>query len=188
MTPSNALPQARLVLTRRHLVLAGTLSVGLSATRSSSATDRGSADQVAHSAETIHQEPAFKAQRHRIYQALTDAKQFDQLMALSVAVKSKAVERKPAQIDPRPGGAFSLFGDYIQGRFIDLSPDKLIVQAWRVGSWSPGVYSVARFELRDAGDGSKIVFDHTGFPVGQANHLSEGWYDNYWQPLRELLG
>lgn len=187
MTPLNGLQQARLVLTRRHLVLAGALSVGLCGTRSGFA-DGGSADQVSHSAEAIHQEPAFHAQRHRIYQVLTDAKQFDQLMALSGAVKSKAVERKPAQINPRPGGAFSLFGDYIQGRFIDLIPDKLIVQAWRVGNWDPGVYSVARFELRDVAEGTRVVFDHTGFPVGQASHLSEGWYENYWQPLRELLG
>ena len=188
MTPLNALPQARLVLTRRQLLLASTLSVGFCANSNSFADDQESADQVSHAAETIHQEPTFHAQRHRIYQALTDAGQFDRLMGFSAAVKSKAVARKPAQINPHPGGAFSVFGGYIQGRFVELIADQLIVQAWRVGSWDPGVYSVARFELRDESDGSRIVFDHTGFPVGQADHLSKGWYENYWQPLRELLG
>jgi predicted TIM-barrel fold metal-dependent hydrolase len=35
--------------------------------------------------------------------------------------------------------------------------------------------------------GTRIVFDHTGFPKGQAQHLAEGWKANYWEPLEKYL-
>jgi len=81
-----------------------------------------------------------------------------------------------------------LFGGYITGRSIELVPGELIVQAWRVGSWSPGVYSIVRFQLIAKAAGTQIIFDHTGFPSGQGEHLAEGWKGNYWDPLRKLLG
>jgi hypothetical protein len=61
------------------------------------------------------------------------------------------------------------------------------VQAWRVKSWEPGVYSIARFELRAEGAGTRLVLDHVGFPEGQAEHLGQGWHANYWEPLRKHL-
>jgi len=63
-----------------------------------------------------------------------------------------------------------------------------IVQAWRAGSWDPGIYSIARFELVEQGSGTKIVFDHTGFPKGDGEHLAGGWKMNYWEPLEKFLG
>ena len=78
---------------------------------------------------------------------------------------------KPAEISREVGGAFTLFGGYITGRHIELVPNERIVQAWRAGGWDPGIYSIARFELVEQGSGTKIVFDHTGFPKGEA----EAW-------------
>jgi hypothetical protein len=51
----------------------------------------------------------------------------------------------------------------------------------------PGVYSIARFELVKDGAGTRLVFDHTGFPKGQGEHLSQGWHKNYWEPLEKVL-
>jgi activator of HSP90 ATPase len=134
------------------------------------------AQGVSRAAEAIHQEPAFKASRARIYEALLDEKQF-----------TKFTDNLPAKIDRVPGGAFSLFGGLVRGRNIDLSPNQFIVQAWRSESWSAGVYSLVRFALTEQGSGTKIVFDHTGFPAGQADHLAEGWRIRYWQPLEKYL-
>jgi hypothetical protein len=61
------------------------------------------------------------------------------------------------------------------------------VQAWRVVDWNPGVYSIAKFELTEQGPGTRIVFDHTGFPEGLAQHLASGWTSNYWEPLAKYL-
>jgi activator of HSP90 ATPase len=66
-------------------------------------------------------------------------------------------------------------------------PGERVVQAWRAGNWEPGVYSLARFELAADGAGTRLVFDHTGFPGGDAAHLEAGWEANYWKPLRESL-
>ncbi len=146
-------------------------------------------EQISHSAEAIHQEPVFKASRKRVYEALTDAKQFEKVVMLSAAMKSgMAPGAKPAEISREAGGAFSLFGGYVTGRHLELVPNERIVQAWRAGGWDPGDYSIAKFQLVEQGGGTKVVFDHTGFPKGKAEHLAEGWKINYWEPLEKSLG
>jgi activator of HSP90 ATPase len=142
---------------------------------------------ISRSAEAIHQEVSFDAPPARVYDALTDAKQFNKVVQLSAATQTMSISNKPAEISREPGGAFSLFGGYITGRQIELIPAQRIVQAWRVGAWDAGVYSIARFELSAQGSRSKLVFDHTGFPQGQADHLAAGWKGNYWEPLAKVL-
>jgi activator of HSP90 ATPase len=145
-------------------------------------------DGISRTAESIHQEPTFKASRKRIYQALTDARQFDHVVKMSAAVQSmKSLGDKPAEISREPGGAFALFGGYVTGRQIELIPDQRVVQVWRAGSWDSGAYSIARFELIEQGIGTKIIFDHRGFPDGTAKHLADGWKENYWEPLAKFL-
>jgi activator of HSP90 ATPase len=154
-------------------------------------TTRASAeisDGVSHSAESIHQETIFKASPKRIYDALLDARQFQQIELIGQAMKASDLEAKPAQISREPGGPFSLFGAYIIGRHIELVPNQRIVQAWRELSWDPGVYSLVKFELIPEGTGTKLVFDHTGFPAGAGEHLASGWKSHYWEPLDKLLG
>jgi activator of HSP90 ATPase len=131
-------------------------------------------DGISHTAESIHQQVAFKFTPDRIYTALLDEKQFAAMTGL------------PAHIDAHEGGAFSLFGDQITGRTIQLVPNTRIVQAWRSGSWDSGVYSIARFELTASASGTSLAFDHTGFPIGQAQHLAAGWKGHYWAALQRL--
>jgi len=116
-----------------------------------------------------------KSAPQRLYEALLDPKQF------------AAFSGMPAEIDPKPGGAFTLFGGQIVGRNIELVPNQRIVQAWRPSHWDPGIYSIARFELKPAGTGTTIVFDHTSFPAGEFDHLQWGWHNHYWQPLTKFL-
>ena len=158
-------------------------SVALGSTKSRA----GTAEEVSHTAEAIHQENRFKASRNRVYQALTDSKQFHQVTQLSAAMQSGMSPAAITEIGKEAGRTFSLFGGYISGRQIELVPDERIVQAWRVGNWNAGVYSIAKFELTDDGHGSKIVFDHTGFPKGSAESLASGWKEHYWGPLQKLL-
>jgi activator of HSP90 ATPase len=145
-------------------------------------------EEITHTCEAIHQEVIFKAARKRVYEALTDTKQFDKVTQLSAAMKTgMAPGAKPTEINREAGGAFSTFGGYITGRQIELVPNERIVQAWRVGSWNPGTYSIARFELNEQGSDTKLTFDHTGFPEGAAQHLAAGWHANYWEPLEKFL-
>ena len=144
-------------------------------------------DEISRTAESIHQEPYFKASRKRVYEALVDAKQFDKITHLSEAMGSMASGGAPTEISSEVGGAFALFGGHIFGRHIELVPNERIVQAWRVQGWPPGVYSIVKFDLTEVGSGARIVFDHTGFPKGLAEHLAAGWKAHYWEPLEKFL-
>ncbi len=147
----------------------------------------GTEDGISPTCESIHQEPIFTASRKRVYDALTDAKQFDKVIQLSGAMQTMHLPDNPAEISPEAGGAFKLFGGYITGRQVELVPNERIVQAWRTGGWGPGIYSIARFELEEQGSGTRIIFDHTGFPEGEAESLASGWKAHYWEPLEKLL-
>jgi activator of HSP90 ATPase len=144
-------------------------------------------DEISHAAESIHQEPEFKGSSKRIYTALTDPKQFDKIVELSGVLKAMKLGSKPSQISPAVGGPLVLFGGFITGRQLELIPDKRIVQAWKVGDWPEGIFSIVRFQLVPQGAGTKIVFDHTGFPKGDAESLASGWKAHYWEPLAKLL-
>ena len=155
---------------------------------SSNAAGAPATQEISHSAEAIHQEVVLQAPRSRVYSVLTNADLFQKLILLSGAAKSGMIQPTiPAVIAATPGGAFSLFGGRISGRFIELVPDERIVQAWRPTEWAAGVYSIVRFELQAQGSATRLVFDHTGFPKGQAEHLAAGWKTNYWEPLIKTL-
>ena len=149
----------------------------------------GSQEAISHAAESIHQEPVFKAGRKRVYEALTDAKQFGKVVQLSEAMKGGMPPGAgPAEISREAGGAFSLFGGHITGRQIELVPNQRIVQAWRAVTWPEGVYSIVKFELKAQGSGTRLILDHVGFPEGLKDHLASGWKEHYWERLQKYFG
>lgn len=187
MSDRKNLPSPTNYPTRRQWINGVTFALG-SLGFASARTFAEAPEEISHSAESIHLETVFKASRKRVYEALTDAKQFHKVTQLSAAVQSgMAPGTAPTEIANAPGGAFSFFGGYISGRNIELVPNERIIQAWRAASWPPGIYSIAKFDLVEQSSDTKLVFDHTGFPKGQAEHLVEGWKTNYWQPLSKFL-
>jgi activator of HSP90 ATPase len=125
---------------------------------------------------TIHQEAAFSVPPSRIYEVLTDLKQF------SLATGA------PARGESNEGGAFTAFGDHITGRHLELVPGRRVVQAWRAKTWPEGVHSIVRFELLADGTGTRLVFDHEGFPEAEKEHLSSGWRSMYWEKIAKHVG
>jgi activator of HSP90 ATPase len=132
---------------------------------------------------TIHQEADFKVNPQKIYQALLSSKEFSDCTKKSFTIFSE----KSATIDPKVGGAFSLFDGHIIGRILELVPDRRIVEAWRVVDWPAGKYSIAQFELTSSGPGTHLVFDHIGFPEGLKEHLATGWQQHYWDALNKYF-
>jgi activator of HSP90 ATPase len=124
---------------------------------------------------SLHQEVDFSVGPERIYHLLLDSKEFTDLSGM------------PAEIEAVPGGAFSMFGKIIYGRNIELIPNERVIQAWGDKGWGSGVYSIARFELKKQGSGTRVVLDHTGFPEGSYDHLYEGWKGHYWDPMRKYF-
>ena len=136
----------------------------------------------------VHQEVVFGAGCKRVYAALVETEQFDKVTRLSAAMKAgMPAGAPPTQISRETGGAFSLFGGYISGRHIELVPGERIVQAWRTAKWNPGDYSIVTFRFTAKGSATQLVFDHRGFPAGEAKSLAKGWHINYWEPLQKYL-
>jgi activator of HSP90 ATPase len=160
-------------LGRRQLMLASALGVGGLASSPVEAVGEVNPDGLRTS---LHQEVVFKAPSSRLYEILLDSREFS------------AFSGEAAQIDARPGGAFSLFGGKIVGRTIELAPNARIVQAWRPAYWEPGIYSLVKFELRAEGERTRIVLDHWGFPQGKFAGFDSGWPERYWRPLEKFLG
>jgi len=124
---------------------------------------------------SFHLETEYKASPARIYNVLQDSKQFAALSGM------------PAEIDPKAGGAFSMFGGMIVGRNVELVSNQRIVQAWRPVHWDPGVYSIVKFELKSQGTETILDLDHTGFPEGDYDSLASGWHNHYIDPLKKFL-
>ncbi len=171
----------------RRQAIAGVLSAFGGFALDSTTAWAGTDDGISHTSDAIHQEPVFTASRKRVYDALTEANQFDKVIQLSGVMQAMHLPDKPAEISREAGGMFKLFGGYITGRQVEFVPNERIVQAWRTGGWNPGVYSIAKFELVEQGSETKIIFDHTGFPQGEAEVLASGWKAHYWEPLGKLL-
>jgi uncharacterized protein YndB with AHSA1/START domain len=171
---------------RREAIEFIALTLGAMATGNSVAAAE-SGNEISHSSEAIHQEVVFKASRKRVYEVLTETEQFDKLTEVGGSKNVPALGNEPTKISGDVGGAFAIFGGHIIGRHVELIPNERIVQAWRVVDWEPGIYSIARFELIEQGTGTRIVFDHTGFPKGLGAHLAIGWTSHYWDPMVKFL-
>jgi activator of HSP90 ATPase len=124
----------------------------------------------------IHQEVTFSVPPERVYALLTDGKLFAQ-----------ATGGRAAEIGAGEGARFSLFGGAIHGRHVELVSGARVVQAWRAQNWPEGHYSIVRFTLTEDGAKTKLVLDHTGYPDGDHDHLSQGWAANYFEPFAKYF-
>ena len=187
--PSSLISRRALALRMATLPVGFAFATGVSAvpaTMEAPKSDDG--EGLTHAAASIHQEITFEASRHRVYEALTNSKKFDAVTRLSDALTLvTAPGAKPTFISHELGGPFTLFGGYITGRNLELLPGERLVQAWRAGSWNAADYSIVRFVLVAAGAGTKLLFDHRGFPDDQGASLAYGWRVHYWEPLGKFL-
>jgi activator of HSP90 ATPase len=128
---------------------------------------------------TIHQSAYFKVRPAEIYNILLSSSAFSACTKKSFDMFTAS----SAKIDSVTGGVFSLFDGHIIGRILELVPGQRIVEAWRVVDWPAGVYSIARFDLSTEGAGTRLTFEHIGFPEGLKEHLALGWQQHYWDAM-----
>ena len=168
------------LMTRRRVIAGAVTLASLTATvgeRFISAQDMKKVPAKSANAKrtSLHQEVDLPVGPERIYHLLLDSKEFADLSGM------------PAEIDGVPGGAFAMFGKVIYGRHVELIPNQRVIQAWGDTGWGSGVYSIARFELKKQGSGTRVVLDHTGFPEGSYDHLYVGWKGHYWEPMQKYF-
>lgn len=111
---------------------------------------------------------------HDIYEALMDSKKHSQLTG------------DRASISRQMGGRSTAFGDWLEAINVELIPDKKIVQRWRGSDWPKGHYSLATFEIKEKTDnGSILIFTQIGIPEDKFDDISDGWYEHYWDKIKE---
>lgn len=124
----------------------------------------------------IQQTVTFKASPHEVYELLMDS------------AKHAAFSGESASISREEGGEISAYGGYITGTNLKLIPDREIVQSWRAVDWPEGYYSTVTFVLLPIPDGTRLNFTHVDVPDGTEDEFEQGWIDNYWEPMKRMLG
>lgn len=95
----------------------------------------------------------------------------------------------PARISGKVGGTFTAWDGYIHGKNLKLVRGKRIEQAWRPSEegWPKAHFSKVVFALARSPRGTRLTFTHSRVPVEHVGHLSAGWKESYWRPLRAYL-
>ncbi len=124
---------------------------------------------------TIRQSVTFHASPHEVYEALMDSE------------KHAAFTGGAALISRDVGGAIMAYDEYITGKNIELIPDKKIVQDWRAVDWPEGYYSRITFEFTAIPEGTRLDFSHENLPEGTEEEFTQGWIDNYWEPMKKYF-
>jgi len=123
----------------------------------------------------IKQTVTIKATPHAIYEALMDEK------------KHAVFTGGEAKISRKTNGKFTIYGGDIEGKNLELVPDRKIVQSWRYSDWTEGHYSKATFSLEPTEKGTRLTFTQTDVPDDKYEDIKQGWKDYYWGPMKEML-
>lgn len=125
--------------------------------------------------EVIKQTVIFKASPHEVYEALMDED------------RHSSFTNSEAQISRAVGGEYSAYDGYISGKNLELVPDQKIVQTWRTVDWPEGYFSEVTFLFTLVPEGTQLDFTHADLLAGTAAEFTQGWIDNYWEPLKTFL-
>lgn len=102
--------------------------------------------------------------------------------------KHTAMTGAGATSEPREGGRFTAWDDYIEGRHLELHAPSRIVQSWRTSEFpakAPDSRLIVLFEP-DAG-GTRVTIVHTDIPEGQGAQYEQGWKDHYLTPMKRYF-
>lgn len=116
-----------------------------------------------------------KASREAVFKAWTDP------VALAAWFGPEGVKTRNVNIDPRPGGAFSLEmyepdGVYpLSGVYREVRPPERLVFSWIWGHGElAGLETTVTIELRERDGGTELTLLHEGLPTPTAVEKHEG--------------
>jgi uncharacterized protein YndB with AHSA1/START domain len=126
--------------------------------------------------ETLTQQECFSARPSAVFQALTDPVMQIKWTGAKATGKVQAGKR------------FTIFDEYISGRYLDLQPGKRILEEWQTAQWPPNVPpSIVEITLEEAGEGTLMTLVQSMVPPGHTKYVKQEWADRYWKPLRVYL-
>src|SRR5712691_7070538 len=96
--------------------------------------------------------------------------------------------RSMGKCSARVGGSFTAWDKYISGKNIELVAGKKIVQEWKTSEW-PEDYepSILKIFLKKKGGGTQLSMIQSRVPASQVNQYDKGWYESYWEPLKQYF-
>jgi activator of HSP90 ATPase len=99
-----------------------------------------------------------------------------------------AITGSKATISSRKGAKFIAWDGYISGKNVELIRGKKIVQEWLTTEW-PENYAPSTLDMTlvEKGDGTELIFVQTDVPKSQAASYRKGWWDSYWNPMKEYF-
>jgi len=127
---------------------------------------------------TINQDVVITgASPHDLYEILMDPKKHAKLVSST------------AQINRKIGGKFKIYDGYIEGTNVELVEDTKIVQHWRGDEdcWPEDHYSKLTITFKKEKNGTRIILNQEGVPEECWKDFDKGWYDFYWNPLKQLF-
>lgn len=94
-----------------------------------------------------------------------------------------------AEIEPTPCGNFSAYDGYAMGEIIALEEGKRIEHTWRAeeDAWPDDHFSNITIELSAHPEGCLMKFSQTGIPQEVYHSIAQGWFDYYWEPMKDHL-
>jgi uncharacterized protein YndB with AHSA1/START domain len=96
--------------------------------------------------------------------------------ALTTEITIRLWTGDSVEIDPQEGGEFSLWDGSINGRFIELIPDKKIVQEWYFGDEEQSIVTI---KLHEHKKGTSFEVNHINIPDEAYEEIVEGWDNEY---------
>ncbi|XP_065061250.1 activator of 90 kDa heat shock protein ATPase homolog 1-like [Rhopilema esculentum] len=118
----------------------------------------------------------FKTTSSELFQVLTDEN------------RVSAFTREKATVDAKPGGKFSILGGNISGEFVELIPDRKIVQKWKFGSWPEGCFSTVTMDLIQKEDCTVLELTQIGIPDYDFDKTETGWKRYFWESIKQTFG
>jgi len=112
----------------------------------------------------------------------------DLFMCLVDPNRVKAYAGSDAVVSKDVGGAFKLFGGYVEGENLEVDFPKKLVQKWRFNKWPQGHYSTVTISFEESGGKTHLTLTQTGVPEDDKEHTESGWDTNFWSRIKGIFG
>ncbi|XP_065188095.1 activator of 90 kDa heat shock protein ATPase homolog 1-like [Sycon ciliatum] len=102
--------------------------------------------------------------------------------------RTQAFTRGSAQLEPTPGGKFTLLGGNVEGNFVELVRNEKIVQKWRMNTWPSGHYSTVTLLFTSSPNGCLLKLKQDNVPTSSLESTKEGWHRYYFESIKMTFG
>ncbi len=125
--------------------------------------------------ESLELRHIFKVKPSDIYDAWLDSTQHSKMTG-GLAICSHEI-----------GGNFTAWDGYIEGKNIDLKPNKEIIQSWRTSEFDKtDEDSKLIIRLKEIENGTELTLMHNNIPEGQTQYR-KGWVEHYFAPMESYF-